>query len=78
MLVQNWAGWFGKAFPDPKIAPTSSPEPIATIAELNALNLMAPPCCSHIALCDGTCNDAQADLSSARGDTVIRKGDQCS
>lgn len=31
----------------------------ASIAELTALSLLAPPCCSHIALCDGACRDAR-------------------
>ena len=36
------------------------PYPVAaTIGELTAMALFAPPCCGHIALCDGACRDAR-------------------
>jgi len=53
MLDHEKARRFGKPFPD-----RGGPVP-ATIAELTALSLLAPPCCGHIALCDGACRDAR-------------------
>lgn len=56
MLDHEKARSFGKAFPGRGDRVDRVP---ATIAELTALSLFAPPCCSHIALCDGACRDAQ-------------------
>ena len=55
MLDPGKARWFGKA-PGERGGPVP-----ATIAELTALCLFAPPCCGHIALCDGACRDARPD-----------------
>lgn len=55
MLDPGKARWFGKAHGE-----RGGPVP-ATIAELTALCLFAPPCCGHIALCDGACRDARPD-----------------
>lgn len=35
----------------------------ASIGELAAMALLAPPCCGHIALCDGACRDARRSVA---------------
>lgn len=52
--------WFGA-----RLADCSARMPSASIAELTMLCNFAPPCCSHIALCDGSCHDAQADMTAS-------------
>lgn len=67
MLEQVKARWFGKVLPD------RGPAPAATIAELTTLCLLGPPCCGHIALCDGACRDARPDpLAISRDDPSVR------
>lgn len=69
MLEPGKARWFGKALPE-----RGGPVP-ATIAELTALCLFAPPCCGHIALCDGACRDARRD-DDAVGFGAYAAGDE--
>lgn len=56
MLELMKARWFGTKSPD-----SSARMPPVSIAELTMLGGFVPPCCSHIALCDGACLDAQID-----------------
>lgn len=65
MLEPGKARWFGKALPE-RGGPIPATIAPATIAELTALCLFAPPCCGHIALCDGACRDARRDDDDAR------------
>lgn len=37
----------------------------ATMGELTSLCLLGPPCCAHIALCDGACRDSCVGLPGA-------------
>jgi hypothetical protein len=62
MLDPGKARWFGKALPE---RGGSMP---ASVAELTASCLLAPPCCAHIALCDGACRDARRDDTDAAWD----------
>lgn len=42
----------------------------ASIAELTAMSLLAPPCCGHIALCDGACRDARRNDGDRRATRI--------
>lgn len=46
----------------------------ASIAELTSLSLFAPPCCGHIALCDGACGDARPTRGDWREAGIGRIG----
>lgn len=58
MLERVKARWFGTVPPD-----RGERLPVATITELTMLCDLAPPCCGHVALCDGACRDARPDMS---------------